>query len=139
MRKLKLIYFMLFVIYFVVACVQGGISSDINKTDGEGDINVDNTGNIFDLLYSDIDRILTEEDFAFLERGISLKEIEAVVGRPNGVAGFNVLTPVYFLENGKLFLHFDNPFSTSFDSLLSYAIRYSDGSGKRVDFDNVSP
>ena len=85
-------------------------------------------------LYHDIDRVLTEEDFAFLELGISLEEIISVVGVPNGYIGMNHLTPFYTLDNGRLYLTF-YPLFSNFESLLSASIVYSDGSSKIVNLE----
>jgi len=82
--------------------------------------------------YYDADRILTEEDFAFLEPGMSLKEIVSVVGRQNGISGMNNLSPFYTLENGRLTLTFYPIFSSSFEYLLAASIQYSDGSRRNL-------
>jgi len=82
--------------------------------------------------YYDADRILTEDDFAFLEIGMSLEEIISVVGRPSGIAGMNFLHPFYTLENGRLTLSFYPLFSASFEYLLVASIEYSDGGRRSV-------
>ena len=124
MKKASCI-FLLISLCFVVSCTQNDNSSGTSMTEG---------GNAGAMFYRDIDRTLTEDDFAFLERGMSLEEIVAVVGMENGIIGFNILTPFYTLTNGRLFLSFDPPFG-GFESLIAATIEYSDGSSGTIDLE----
>ena len=86
------------------------------------------------------DRILTEADFAFLERGMSLEEVVAVVGEPCGATGpTNSPPPHYELDNGRLTLIFNEQFGPPgrwISEDLAYAIiAYSDGGERRIDFE----
>jgi len=92
-------------------------------------------GNTSTMFYNEINRALTEEDFAFLRRGLSLEEIVALVGKHDGIVGFNILTPFYILTDGKLFLGFYPPFSATFESLISATIEYPDGSTRTIDLE----
>lgn len=110
----------------LTGCVQNHSLSDSTKTEDGGDDR---------LFYNDLDRVLTEGDFSFLEKGMSLDEIDSVVGRPNGFSGFNILTPFYTLEDGRLSLVFDDPLSVSFEYLLYYTISCLDGERRKVDLE----
>jgi len=85
------------------------------------------------------DRALTEADFRFLERGMSLEEIVAVVGDLSGVSGSGWLRPYYELDSGTLFLSFNEqygpPFHLRGEDLSHIIIEYSDGSERRIDLE----
>ena len=53
---------------------------------------------------------LTLSDFAFLQRGMRLAEIDARVGSPDQVVGFGLYIFVYYLaDGGRVELTFGNP------------------------------
>lgn len=63
----------------------------------------------WDMEYTVSDRKLTAEDFAGIELGSSLEEIEDRLGKPDGWVGAGILSPVYVLEDGSAVeLIFDN-------------------------------
>jgi hypothetical protein len=80
--------------------------------------------------------MLTIEDFGFLQRGMSLREIVNYLERDqDGVRGFNILFPFYELDSGTLSLRFDPPFTSDFEYLLYYIVDFHDGRKKVVDLE----
>lgn len=55
----------------------------------------------WDVEHTVSDRKLTAEDFAGIELGSSLEEIEDRLGKPDGWVGAGILSPVYVLEDGS--------------------------------------
>lgn len=54
---------------------------------------------IFVNSYEYIERDLKIEDFSFIERGTSLQEVEARLGKPNGYAGSGMASKYYHLSD----------------------------------------
>ena len=80
--------------------------------------------------YEHFDRILTEEDFGFLKKGMSLNEIKAKVGEPNGWVGSGIISPIYELENKNYIILI---FGVKYEKLQSAKI--VDKIGKKIDLD----
>jgi len=81
-----------------------------------------------------VDRILTEDDFSFLEKGMSLEEIEVVAGKKSGTVGSGLISPYYKIDVGILVLIFNSPDS---ENLAHFIIEYYDGNEKKVDLDDA--
>ena|GEM_PF-3604070 len=133
MKAIKLICLFLLGIFLIVGyalCVQKNNSLNTSTSEKENE-----EANIMIYVGTETDQTLTEEDFAFLEKGMSIEEIISVVG-PANYTEDNIVYPYYTLDNGRLTLAFDAPlFTNTFEHLLFFTVAYSDGSGKRVDLE----
>lgn len=78
--------------------------------------------------YKHIDRKLTEKDFDFLKKDMSLDEIKAKVGEPNGWVGSGIISPIYELENKNYIMLI---FGVNYEKLQSAKI--VDKDGKKID------
>jgi len=79
------------------------------------------------------ERILTEADFEFLERGMSLDEVIAVVGPVSGTTGSGFISPFYELDNGRVILIFNSSLSMDSESLSHIVIEnFEDGSRRTI-------
>lgn len=76
--------------------------------------------------YEYIDRKLTLNDFTDIKLGMTLKEIEEIIGEPNGLCGWGIVSPYYQLSDGScivLWIGFE-------ESSVLTSIRIVDMSGR---------
>lgn len=76
--------------------------------------------------YEYIDRTLTLNDFTDIKLGMTLKEIEEIIGEPNGICGWGIVSPYYQLSDGScivLWIGFE-------ESSVLTSIRIVDMSGR---------
>lgn len=76
--------------------------------------------------YEYIDRSLTLNDFTNIKLGMTLKEIEEIIGEPNGLCGWGIVSPYYQLSDGScivLWIGFE-------ESSVLTSIRILDMSGR---------
>lgn len=81
-------------------------------------------------------RTWTQADFDFLERGLSFREIVAVVGEPNMPLLAGWPRPYYRLDIGTLTLWFNEQSGSPSEfvgrDLASITIRYSEGGSREI-------
>ena len=126
---MKQIKFLVVAFVLLCLCISGCEQSNILL-----DATIMENGGDEIVIDSYVDRILTEDDFSFLEKGMSLEEIEVVVGEKSGTVGSGLISPYYKIDVGILVLIFN---SRDSENLAHFIIEYYDGSEKKVDLDDA--
>ena len=125
----KLIYSLLLGTMLLTSCTGTTEGSSVAETIREGDGTMQRP-----MLnsYKKIDRSLAEDDFSFLEEGMSFLDVISEVGEENGYVGSGMLSPFYELDNESwLCLGFD----PKYKHLQSVWLYYPDGTKKAIELE----